>query len=36
MQEFPYVIMYEVTRKRIAILRVVHGRRHPRHRLHGQ
>jgi plasmid stabilization system protein ParE len=36
MQEFPYVIMYEVTRKRIVILRVVHGRRHPRHRLHGQ
>lgn len=36
MRDFPYVIMYEVTKKRIVILRVVHGRRHPQHRLVGK
>ena len=29
---FPYVITYQFTGKEVIVARIVHGRRHPRHR----
>ncbi len=33
MSRFPYVIMLQLTSTRMVILRVVHGKRHPKHRI---
>ena len=34
-KKFPYVIIYQVGRSEVRVLRVIHGRRHPIHRTGG-